>query len=278
MSAVLTRKGRVSFTAIAAAILLTAAAAAGPATAAGAAPPTAPSQSSVAKYVALGDSYAAGQGGGAYTDLTCLQSPNGYAVLLDAEPRLNLLRNAGCSGATVAEVAAGQLSQLNRGTTLVTLTAGANDLRAGEVYAACASGTDPIGCQAAIAQAQQRLAGVLPAMSALLASIHERSPRAEIVVTGYPRPFAGSAAAQSQLAATVNGAVDALDLSLSAAVGGAQLAGIPVVFVPIDFGEHAAFGFDAPWLGANVGDPITFLHPNAAGYAVYRDAIAAVLP
>lgn len=276
MSAVPTRKGRVSFTAIAAAIALSAVALAAPATSAGAAPPTAP-QSSVAKYVALGDSYAAGQGGGGETDPVCLQSPNGYPVLLDAEPRLNLLRNAGCSGSTIAEVAAEQLSQLNRGTTLVTLTVGANDLQPGEVYLACASGTDQVGCQTAVTQAQLRLGEVAPAVSALLAAVHERAPRADIVVTGYPRPFAPTAAFQSPLAATVNEAVGALDASLAAAVGAAQLGGLPVVFVPVDFGEHAAFGQDAPWLGGDPGDPITFLHPNATGYAVYRDAIAAVL-
>ena len=38
------------------------------------------------QYVALGDSYAAGQGGGAasYVNEDCLQSTNGYPALLDA--------------------------------------------------------------------------------------------------------------------------------------------------------------------------------------------------
>ena len=76
----------------------------------------------VAKYVALGDSYAAGQGTGVYLNV-CLQSPLGYPGLLDAEPRVNLLRNAACTGADFDDVDM-QLSQLNRGTTLVTLTVG----------------------------------------------------------------------------------------------------------------------------------------------------------
>ena len=51
------------------------------------------------KYVALGDSYAAGQGAGVPLD-ACLRSTAAYPVLLDAEPRTNLLRQASCSGDT----------------------------------------------------------------------------------------------------------------------------------------------------------------------------------
>ena len=97
-----------------------------------AAPPTTP----VLKYVALGDSYAAGQGAGDPLD-SCLRSDAAYPVLLDAESRTNLLRTAACSGATIADVATTQLSQVNRGTTLVTLTVGANDLGAGAAYTVC---------------------------------------------------------------------------------------------------------------------------------------------
>jgi lysophospholipase L1-like esterase len=125
MTAVPAWKGRVTGIAAAAIIALVAipAGIAGPAAAA---PPSSPSSSStVAKYVALGDSVAAGQGAGGYVD-ACLRSPSGYPALLDAAPRTNLLRNSSCSGATIADVAADQLSEVNRGTSLVTLTVGAN--------------------------------------------------------------------------------------------------------------------------------------------------------
>ena len=65
----------------------------------------APDSSPVDKYVALGDSVAAGQGGGDYVD-ACLRSPAGYPALLDAQPKVSLLRNAACTGATITDVTA----------------------------------------------------------------------------------------------------------------------------------------------------------------------------
>ena len=67
-----------------------------------AAPPTTP----VLKYVALGDSYAAGQGAGAPMD-SCLRSDAAYPVLLDAEDRTNLLRTATIAAAHSAVVGLG---------------------------------------------------------------------------------------------------------------------------------------------------------------------------
>jgi hypothetical protein len=46
--------------------------------------PAAAGNSRTVPYVALGDSYAAGHGGGAYVDEKCLKSPNGYLYLLDS--------------------------------------------------------------------------------------------------------------------------------------------------------------------------------------------------
>src|SRR3712207_1373273 len=98
--------------------------------------PAAADKSNTVQYVALGDSYAAGQGGGDYLN-DCLQSPNGYPYLLDAEKRIHLRANAACTGAETSEVVGTQLSALNRGTRLVTLTVGAADLNLSGVLAAC---------------------------------------------------------------------------------------------------------------------------------------------
>src|SRR5687768_14924690 len=123
MSADPTRRRRVLTPILAALIALVAipVGIAGPVAAA----PDSSSSSQVEKYVALGDSVAAGQGGGNYLD-ACLRSPAGYPALLDAQPKVNLLRNAACTGATITDVTANQLGQVNRGTTLVTVTVGAN--------------------------------------------------------------------------------------------------------------------------------------------------------
>jgi lysophospholipase L1-like esterase len=91
----------------------------------------------IGQYVALGDSYAAGQGGSLAYDNDCLRSPNGYPALLDAENQIHLRANAACTGATTSDVAEEQLSALKQGTRLVTLTVGAADLGLSRVLAAC---------------------------------------------------------------------------------------------------------------------------------------------
>jgi len=95
--------------------------------------PAAAGNSGTVQYVALGDSYAAGQGGGEYLN-DCLESPNGYPYLLDSKMRIDLRANAACTGASTSEVISTQLSKLNKDTELVTLTVGAADLDLSGVY------------------------------------------------------------------------------------------------------------------------------------------------
>ncbi|GAA1777849.1 SGNH/GDSL hydrolase family protein [Agromyces lapidis] len=268
MSALSARKARNGIVAAAAAVALLAIPI-GIALPAQAAPP----QTSVAKYVALGDSIAAGQGAGTPLD-ACLRTGAGYANGLDALPRINLLRNAGCSGATIEEVAATQLGQVNRGTTLVTITAGAGDLDIGTVYAACIPDPTTTPCALATASALQTLeSGVIAQrMTALLIAAHERAPRAQILVTGYPLPFGGTTPG---FPSVIDTAVAALDTQIDGAVDAAAgLGGVPAGYVDVTaaFAGHSAASAD-PWLGANPSDPVTFLHPNAAGYAAYTDAV-----
>lgn len=238
-----------------------------------AAPPTTPVQ----KYVALGDSYAAGQGAGAPLD-GCLRSTAAYPVLLDAEQRINLLRTAACSGATIADVTATQLSQVNRGTTLVTLTVGANDVGAGAIYAACSGAPLSDACDAAIDSAQAALnSGIIGAdLFALIRAIAERAPNAQIIVTDYPLPFA--AGTNDWIANYVNGATAILDDQIAGAVAAAAANGVntETASVAYAFAGHQVGNAD-PWLGANPTDPITFLHPTAAGQGIYRSAVLTAL-
>lgn len=275
MTAVHAWKGRVTGIAAAAIIALVAipAGIAGPAAAA---PPSPPSSSSVAKYVALGDSVAAGQGAGGYID-TCLRSPNGYPALLDAAPRMNLLRNPSCSGATIADVAAGQLSEVNRGTTLVTLTVGANEVDLPGILAACSTAQPTLECADAVQAAQEYLAsGQLSIdLAGLIAMLAGRSPGAEILVTGYAIPFQPGL---QPLTDQVNALTWAMNALIQAGVSGPAASGIDVGYVDVTsaFAGHGVGSAD-PWLGADASDPLTFLHPNAAGYTAYRDALLAAL-
>ena len=102
-----------------------------PATSAQAAPAPATvvsTGSPVVNYVALGDSYAAGQGAGFYEN-ACLQSELSYPELLDDVKHVKLITDTSCSGATTADVI-GQLSAIktNKKIDVVTLTVGANDV------------------------------------------------------------------------------------------------------------------------------------------------------
>lgn len=238
-----------------------------------------PSTPVVEKYVALGDSYAAGQGAAAPLD-SCLRSTAAYPVLIDAEPRTNLLRTAACSGATIADVAATQLSQVNRGTTLVTLTVGANDLGAGAAYAVCVPDPTSLACAQATAAVYQILqsGAIAQGIADLILQIADRAPNARIIVSDYPEPFAPGLPSPGGITDQVNALTVALDEQIATAVILASFDGANVELASVvdAFAEHGALGPD-PWLGSDPSNPVTFLHPTLVGQDAYRDAVLAEL-
>jgi lysophospholipase L1-like esterase len=250
---------------VAAIVLAASAVIAGGALHVGAAP-TAPTN----KYVALGDSYAAGQGGGSYAN-SCLQSPNGYPALLNSVKGTNLLRNANCRNATTADVTGTQLAALNDGTTVVTLTVGGNDLNVAGVAAACTAAV-PVDCQSAIAAAGALLySGALSTrLASTYAAIAAAAPNARTTVTGYPYLFDPSA---DPTIAAINQATAFLNRTIQGAVFQAQLlrptVGIHYVDVSGAFLGHGLGGAD-PWI--NFSGPDAF-HPTVAGYQAYAEAV-----
>lgn len=221
-----------------------------------------------ASYAALGDSFAAGVGGGDYLDL-CLTSPNGYAADLADDPsRSQHASLRGCVGATVENVVATQLAGLDLRTKLVTLTVGANDLGLEAITEACLYGTVD-QCQVAIAMAQAELAQLGPELVAALAVVRDAAPKATIAVTGYPL-LLDSSVPQAGL---VNAGVMALNDAIATAVG---LAGDGFVYVDVvsAFAGHGIGSLD-PWILAPP-DPFAF-HPTAEGYTAYAVAIRAAL-
>ena len=244
------RTARSRLLAAAGALLATIGLTAGTALPAAACPPP------VRTYVALGDSYAAGQA----TD--CTHTRSSYPHRLDALHSVRLVRDVTCAGATTADVAGGQLSALNRGVRLVTVTVGANDLGLSGLAAACT--TTPTACDAAIAARQ----ALLPALGAdlvqLYGAIAAKAPRATILVTGYPPLFATGplVAAEGALNATISGAVAV------AAAGGAH-----VRYVDVQFTGHTVDSAD-PWF--YLSGPNAF-HPTPPGDRAFAVAIAAAL-
>ena len=198
------------------------------------------------QYVALGDSYAAGQGASPYLN-DCLQSLEGYPELLDSEKRIHLRANEACTGATTSEVANTQLAALNRGTRLVTLTVGAADLDVSGVATACLTGTQE-ECLLKIAQAR----ALLPAapggpsvlgsrLVSLFAEVADAAPNARIVVTGYPLLFAPPAPGSQNEAIInqINLATALLNDAIKQAVEATQATGVDIVYVDVTAASRA---------------------------------------
>lgn len=218
------------------------------------------SQHRVLTYVALGDSYAAGQA------TTCAHTASSYPLRLDALHRVKLLRDASCASATTSDVLSSQLGALNRGVKLVTITVGANDLDVAGLEATCV--TVPASCLDALASRETVLLPSLPQkLLTLYAAIAARAPHATILVTAYPSLFAAGPIADAELA--LNGAIQS-------AVTAAAHQGIDIAYVPVDFSGHTA---DVPnpadsWYVLQGPD---IFHPNARGDAAIARAIAAAL-
>ncbi len=233
-------------------------------------------------YTALGDSYAAGFGGGRYEN-GCYQSPRGYPALLDRQTRASLDVDVTCSGATTATVLAGQVPLLPHRARLVTLTVGGNDLGFATVATTCAPGPS-VACQTAIASALTLLApqaGGPSVLSTRLATTYgavaAAAPRAEILVTGYPLLFETPTAStpDATTIAALNNATVALNSTIKATVAATAAGGADIRYVDVaaGFAGHG-IGSRRPYLHATGPEA---LHPTARGYRVYAAALTEAL-
>jgi lysophospholipase L1-like esterase len=253
----------------------------------GALPATA-GDSRTVQYVALGDSYAAGQGGGDYLN-RCKQTAGGYPALLDALEQLHLRANPSCTGATTFDVINTQVSALNTGTRLVTLTAGAPDLGVGAIAAACVPQPTSQACTDAIANAQLLLAP-LPGGSNRLAgrltevynAVAAAAPRALILVTGYPYLFETppQGSPNEAIILQINQATAALNQTIATTVEAAAKppSGVNIKYVDVTaaFDDHGIGGSLALFI--NVPPHPDAYHPNVDGYKAYAAELSAALP
>jgi lysophospholipase L1-like esterase len=242
----------------------------------------------VVEYVALGDSYAAGWGGGEpYFNGDCKQSAQGYPALLNSQQRIDLVANATCKGAKTSDVldyVVGPQSALTPHTRLVTLTVGGNDLDVAGVAATCTDPKAPDGaCEAAIQEALGRLRELGPALLHLYAMVAAKAPDARIVVTGYPHLFESDPGSPiAGIIEAVNKATDQLNATIKDAVTVTQNADVNIRYVDV-VPEFAGHGLVIPIPIPNAffinppGQEAAF-HPNAAGYIAYADAIFDALP
>jgi lysophospholipase L1-like esterase len=140
------------------------------------------------KYVALGDSYSAGNGANSTNlDWGCNRNTYAYPYLVSQQRPNTQLTFVACSGAVTGDVLNNQVNAVTADTKLVTITIGGNDVGFTSLIVACTT----LGCQSQINSSNSQIVNELPAkLNATYAAIKSRAPGARVVVVGYPRPFA----------------------------------------------------------------------------------------
>lgn len=231
------------------------------------------------KYLALGDSYASGQGAGAYKNNDCYRSDNAYSELAAETKAIKLISNVACSGNTTQDVVATQLRKLNKTTELVTITAGGNNLGFGSIATNCGAAMSndafAVACADASLAAKAKLEnGILfTDLVSMIQNVKAAAPSAKIVVTGYPYLFdplpAGLTDSASQFIYQATELANGLNGSIALAAGETK---VQFVDVRPAFAGHGILSTDVPWINGATGTADSF-HPNAKGYVGYYTAL-----
>ncbi|MDR6612867.1 SGNH/GDSL hydrolase family protein [Leifsonia sp. 1010] len=225
------------------------------------------------RYVALGDSFAAGMGGGDEKG-KCRLSPRAYPAVFARDAGIDLVVNAACAGATTSDLLKHQLIALDDRTDLVTVSIGGNDLGVAAIAGDCAAGK-AAACRNEVTAALSLL-NVLPdRLDTVYSAIAQAAPNARIVVTGYTLLYDASDpnAPDFGTAAAINAATLGLNEVIRQAVDEQRAAGKAMTYLPVDFAGHA-IGDRKPWL--NTTGPDVF-HPTGAGYAEYASRLVQLL-
>lgn len=250
-------------------------------------------------YVALGDSYASAPLVPTQVDATCQRSDQNYPSLV-ARSRSATLTDVSCSGATTAAMTApqadgvpAQFDALDRGTDLVTVTIGGNDIGFSTVLGTCAHLTsgDPTGapCRSHYAgtgadQVTDAVTRTAPKVAQVLRGIHRRAPHARVVVVGYPDLFpedgVGCTSSKVPLAAGdfawLRDKEKELNTMLArqARRGGAEYVN---TYTPT-VGHDLCKPIGERWIETFAPEtPAAPMHPNAMGESVMAAAVAGVL-
>lgn len=238
---------------------------------------TAAAQSS---YVALGDSYASGDGTGVYVNdgTSCDRSPDAYAPLVASADGYALTFSA-CSGATTATVIASQLGSLSGSTSLVSLQVGGNDAGFTTVIEDCAAYYFP--CQGAINTANATIENTLPGLlNTTYTDVRADAPNAKVVVLGYPLLFtaAGATCGFNVLTSSHEKALNQTAALLDGVIANAASAhGFTYVDPRSAFSTHELCS-SSPWLNNVTLPVIKSFHPNIAGEADLAKLVEGVLP
>ena len=228
-------------------------------------------------YVALGDSYAAGVGGGARVN-DCWRAVEGYPVLVARSLGLDLAYQT-CLGATIRNVEADQLQALGPDTTHVSLTVGGNDIGFVPVLVECAKPAWMVDSDPVIDGALATLRTELPsALGSLLARIAEGAPGAQLVVTAYPVLFNGQDCnALTFFSPHEMARIEAGVGELATVIGDAARASGAGFVDPRTAFEGHAICDGQEWLNGVSWPLEQSYHPNADGHAAYARLVASEL-
>jgi lysophospholipase L1-like esterase len=235
-------------------------------------------------YVALGDSYSSGVGAGSYISSSgsCLRSTNAYSALWAAAHSPASYVSVACSGATTQDVLNNQISALNSGTTLVSITIGGNDVGFSSVMQTCILNSTAT-CLAAVNNAENLARSILPGrLATTFAAIRAAAPSAHVIVLDYPEFYdLGNSWACPGLSGSdrtaLNQAADILDSIIQTAT---SQAGNSFADVKGRFHGHELCDFFNEWLhSVNVSNITESYHPTASGQSGgYLPALSAVAP
>ncbi|MER5556645.1 SGNH/GDSL hydrolase family protein [Streptomyces sp. NPDC002793] len=226
-----------------------------------------PASAAGENYVALGDSYSSGVGAGSYTSESgaCKRSTNAYPYLWRNANAPSSFAFVACSGATTASVSSGQLGALSSSTSLVSVTAGGNDVGFADVMQTCVLQSEA-NCVSRVNTAVSQVRNSLPgSLDSLYRGIRARAPQAQVVVLGYPRFYKLSGSCIAGLTETERGAINnASDVLNDVLAKRAADAGFTYSSVVDEFTGHELCSGDA-WIHS-VTVPITnSYHPKAVG-------------
>jgi hypothetical protein len=228
-------------------------------------------------YIALGDSYASGDGTGVYYNTSCYTSPDSYPPLVAAKEGYSLTF-AACSGATTSTVISSQLGSLNGSTALVTIQVGGNDAGFSSVMESCA--LYYFTCQGSINSADSYIENSLPAaLNTTYSDIRADAPNARVLVVGYPHLFTASGSTcginllTSSHEKSLNQTADLLD---GVTASEASSHGFSFVDARNGFASHELCS-SSPWLNNDTIPLQKSYHPNIAGESEYASLVEAGL-
>jgi lysophospholipase L1-like esterase len=232
-----------------------------------------------ADYLALGDSYSAGNGTTHQTD-PCRRSTNAYPALYATTQTRTHFVHAACTGHDTFDVRRTQIDHITPHTRLITITTGGNDGHGfASVVATCALSPvrDRVLCDETLAVATDFTTRHLPGrLASTYAAIRAKAPHAHVIALGYPIPYNGTTTCRHSPAPATQQKINTYAHTLNQVIQNAATTS-GVTWAPVDFTGHEICTPD-PWLHGPHKDLYSAFHPNDNGHALgYLPALVKAL-